>query len=88
VFILFGSARCYYARGGWNDFLSAFDDLTAAIAAARSWRVREDWMSDEEFSAANVIEWWHIVDAASGKIVAGSRSQPYGAEDLNKELQA
>lgn len=24
MFLLFGSRRCYYASGGWNDFLGVF----------------------------------------------------------------
>jgi hypothetical protein len=32
-----------------------------------------------------VHEWWHVVDIATGEIVAGSDSQAYGAADLTPE---
>lgn len=86
MFVLFGSSRCYYARGGWNDMLAQFKTAEDAIAAVPNWKVRENWMDDDDFSDASPIEWWHVVDLASGKIVAGSQSQAYGADDLPDEI--
>ena len=85
MFMLFGSQDCYYASGGWHDFLGTYAALDEAKDAARKWRIRQEWMDDEDFAAVRPIEWWHVVDASSGRIVAGSKVQAHGAPVLKTE---
>lgn len=79
MFLLFGSRRCYYACGGWNDFLGVFKSAGEAEAAAQTWRIRTSWMDDDEFAEQPPIEWWHVVDAKTLKIVAESEERPFGS---------
>lgn len=44
----------YYPGGGWTDFIGSFDSIDDAIAATG--HVQHDW--------------WHVVDATTGKEVA------------------
>ena len=67
-YALFGG-EMHYAAGGWADFKGAFP--TAEIAAeagtsamAPERRYGKDWS----------VEWWHVVDLATGKIVAESET--------------
>ncbi len=68
---LFGG-ECYYAAGGWHDRRGMYDTIAEAVAEG----------CDGPFS---VFEWWHVVDIATGEIVAGSALQAYGAADLTPE---
>ena len=64
---LFGGQQ-YYAAGGVNDLLGIYPSLASAKAAAT------------EAMQSERIEWWHIVDARSGKVVMQSECKPYGGE--------
>lgn len=68
-YLLFGGKECYYAKGGGHDFLGCGKELDS---------LRES----EVIKHGNGIEWWHIFDTVERKIVAGSKWQAYGADDL------
>ena len=76
---LFAGAQ-HYAAGGWHDRHGTYDTIAEAVAEGTrqrgfSWSAR----------LQDVYEWWHVVDIATGEIVAGSGSQAYGATDLTPE---
>ena len=73
-YLLFGSGHCYYASGGAHDFIDANDDLSKLVAYAIE-KVDSEESEDDEF-----LSWWHIFDTATGKIIAGSAIQPFGAD--------
>lgn len=76
-YLLFGG-EFYYAKGGFHDFIISSDDLGTLIEPAR--KTAEDTVCHFES-----LDWWHIVDSETGKIVAGTESQAYGADDLDGE---
>ena len=47
----------YYPQGGWNDFLGGFDSIQDAV---------------EELARMQSVDWWHVVDVSTGKIVKKS----------------
>ena len=66
---LFGGEQ-YYACGGMHDLIGRYPSLGSATAAA------------VEAERLGRVEWWHIVDAAFGVIVAQSECLPYGGERI------
>jgi hypothetical protein len=69
-----------YAAGGWHDRRGMYNTIAAAVAEGKrqrgfAWSTR----------LQDVYEWWHVVDIATGEIVAGSALQAYGAADLTPE---
>jgi hypothetical protein len=67
-YALFGG-ETHYAAGGWNDFKGAFPTAEIATEAGTSAmtperRYGQDWS----------VEWWHVVDLATGEIVAESEA--------------
>lgn len=66
---LFGGEQ-YYACGGMHDLLGVYPSVDAAKAAAVE--AEQKWP----------VEWWQIVDASSGVIVAQSQCLPYGGERI------
>ena len=66
---LFGG-WCYYASGGMHDLLGVYPSVDAAKAAA------------VEAEQQGRVEWWQIVVASSGVIVAQSEFLPYGGERI------
>lgn len=74
-YILFGG-ECYYAKGGWNDYLGHGKELDPLI--------------DSECLKNFAIDWWHIVDTETKEIVAGSKHQAHnsdldGPDDMIKQ---
>lgn len=57
-YLTFGGSS-YYADGGWLDFKGCGDTIEEAASLAT--RMAEH----------DAIDWWHVVDSQSGKIVAG-----------------
>lgn len=82
MFLLFASPRKDYAAGGWHDYRGSFPTLEEASSAGAVLCVREGWMYDDDYADAKVVEWWHVVDFSTGKIVAGTWYQPHGAPCL------
>jgi len=70
----------YYATGGWHDRRGMYDTIAEAVAEGKRQQTAE-WCN----GLFAVHEWWHVVDIATGEIVAGSDSQAYGAADLTPE---
>lgn len=70
----------HYAAGGWHDRRGMYDTIAEAVAEGARQQTAE-WC-DGLFA---VYEWWHVVDIATGDIVAGSGLQAYGARDLTPE---
>jgi len=66
-YILFGGGEIYYAAGGANDFMDSSDSLNALTS-----RPIDPYM----------IQWWHIFDTVDRVIVAGTKTQAYGAPDF------
>lgn len=71
-YLLFAS-EAFYPSGGAHDLIEVSDDPAKLIARGRR------LTSDESFNAA---EWWHVYDCCDRRIVAGSREQGYGVENL------
>jgi hypothetical protein len=76
---LFGG-ECYYAAGGWDDRRGMYDTIAEAVAEGKRQR---GFASSTRLQ--DVYEWWHVVDIATGEIVAGSALQAHGAADLTPE---
>lgn len=75
-YLLFGKDEFYYASGGAHDLKGAGKDLERLITIAN------------KLAQTYIIEWWHIYDTIDGCIVAGSRAQAHGAEDLDIDITA
>ena len=60
--------EAYYAKGGFNDLIG-FGESIDSLA-------NSDGVSD--------LDWWHIVDAESNMIVAGTDIQAHGAQYLSQ----
>jgi len=70
----------HYAAGGWHDFRGMYNTIAEAVAEGKRQQTAE-WCH----GPFSVFEWWHVVDIATGEIVAGSALQAYGAADLTPE---
>jgi len=66
---LFGGEQ-YYACGGVHDLIGKYPSIDSARAAA------------VEAEQQGRVEWWQIVVASSGVIVAQSECLPYGGERI------
>jgi hypothetical protein len=66
-YLVFGG-HCYYASGGFRDFLGDFDNLKDAEAIT---------------NASEEIEWWHIFDLNNKEIVS-SHSMAHDADRVSK----
>ncbi len=71
----------HYAAGGWHDRRGMYDTIAEAVAEGKRLRRGFAWSTRLQ----DVYEWWHVVDIATGEIVAGSALQAYGAADLTPE---
>lgn len=70
-YLLFGKDEFYYASGGAHDYLgsgNSIDDLASSQAL----------IVDGER-----IAWWHIFDTQNRKIVAGTKYQAHGADNID-----
>ena len=70
----------HYATGGVHDRRGMYCTITEAVAEGKRQKAWE-WSK----RVHDVHEWWHVVDIATGEVVAGSESQAYGAPDLTLE---
>ena len=66
---LFGGEQ-YYACGGMHDLIGTYPSIDSAKAAAA------------EAEREGKLEWWQIVVASSGAIVAQSTCLSYGGERI------
>ena len=66
---------CYYASGGFHDYVGSFDTLEDAVAVAAA----THQIHPEIDRQADDFEWWHIFDMTERKIVRRSECQGYGA---------
>ena len=66
---LFGGDQ-HYACGGMHDLIDVYPSIDSARAAA------------VEAEQQGRVEWWQIVVASSGAIVAQSQCLPYGGERI------
>ena len=71
---LFGGEN-YYAKGGMHDFIIDLDELERLKKQAS--QLYNTILPREEN-----VDWWHIIDSESGRFVAGTITQPWGADDL------
>lgn len=74
-FIAFGGS-CYYAAGGFHDFIGAFDTQTEAVEAASQQRQQHP---DFPEVLEDAFDWWHVYDTNKGRCVIASECQAYGA---------
>jgi hypothetical protein len=68
-YLLFGG-DAYYAQGGGHDFLGCGTSIDNLLAS--------ECLKDGNCN----IEWFHIFDTTTRKIIAGSKSQAHGAGDI------
>tara|TARA_R110000787_G_C13145640_1_gene417825 strand:+ start:60 stop:308 length:249 start_codon:yes stop_codon:yes gene_type:complete len=66
-YILMGGEQ-YYARGGFHDFLSDHESVRCAEETGTM-------LINEE----RRMEWFHVVDSETWKIVSGTKTQGLGA---------
>jgi hypothetical protein len=69
-FILLGGP-CYYARGGFHDFISSHETEKEAFEKAARL---------ESQGEMNGVEWWQIWDCETNSIVTVGCSTAYGAD--------
>lgn len=74
-YILFGG-RNYYAKGGAHDFRGGFQNLQQA-------ELEGAYLHNGPESE---IDWWHVFDTHTGRIIAGTNDQALGAPDLEDIL--
>lgn len=74
-FLLFVGER-HYPSGGWHDFNEAFDNVHTATATGERLIAEENNF---------YMDWYHVVDLRSGRIVAGGGSA-YGTGNQNPHL--
>lgn len=72
-YLLFGGST-YYAEGGVNDLIDAFESLDDAIFEG------ERLANNAKPSLS--IDWWHIFSIKDGVMVKRSTERPYGSEGL------
>lgn len=74
MYILFGG-DCYYAKGGANDLLGTFDNMTEAIAKGQ-------WLekTPKPGRVYSDLEWWHVFCTETLEIVAQSDVTPHGVD--------
>lgn len=80
-FIVFGG-HCYYAAGGLHDFVGSFETIEEAVEAATATEKVHPYIDRQQ----DVYEWWHILDAATGKIAGRSIYQAHGAANADPTL--
>lgn len=76
-FLLFAGPQ-HYPSGGWLDLHSTHDTELAAHAAAR----------DLVDGGIQIVDWWHIVDARSARVVRLYDIPILDAENLGAEATA
>ncbi len=69
--LFYGS--CYYPCGGFCDFENTFDSVESAVKSA----------SDQEA----ILEWWHVVDLRTLKVVSGNREGLFGVAENMKDIK-
>lgn len=83
MFLVFGGASYYPCGGGW-DLLATTSEYSEAEAKAKGfigkYAVFEiaGWSDDREDDLGVEIEWSHIVEANTGRIISEFGTQPYG----------
>lgn len=80
-FAVFGGA-CYYASGGFHDYIGSFDTIEDAERVASATHQLHSGTDRQE----DDYEWWHIVDMTERRVVKRSRCQAYGAADDDPQL--
>lgn len=84
MYLIFGGER-YYAKGGGYDFLDSKEIFEEAVEAAELYMDREIKYKDRDcdceedcFCVTEVIEWVHVLNTKTNKIVCKRGSEPYG----------
>jgi hypothetical protein len=80
------AGECYYACGGANDFIAAFEDLDEATKRAK-WEetenergIPEEEKKESDWPPRRPNEWSHVFDLLTQKVVYRSQSHPHGGE--------
>ena len=74
-FILFGGDECFYAKGGINDLVKSSNSVSELVSVAEN-EIQEKYHKHR-------LEWWHIFDTKTKKIIKGTKHQAWGADELN-----
>lgn len=92
MFLIFGGER-YYASGGGFDLLHKTTTKEDAVEKAESFLGKKavfevvDWSDDREDDTCSNIEWTHVLDVSSGKIIANFGENPYGNQRQAIEIR-
>ena len=92
MYLIFGGER-YYAYGGGFDLLGIEEDAAKAKERAESlismYAVTEkaEWSDDRRDDIGHYIEWAHVVDGATGKIIAEFGDRAFGAGAVAVEIR-
>jgi hypothetical protein len=78
-YLLFAGAS-YYASGGIHDLIDMYETYDEALATA-SLVMTHRPTKENDWTVRN-YDWWHIYSMDDRRIVAGSKCQAYGAEEI------
>ena len=67
-FLVFGG-ECYYAAGGFNDFIEGFDLALDAVVHCEKTQNGDEW--DDR--------WYQVFDSKTNQVIWSSENEPYGA---------
>ena len=81
-YLMFGSDECYYASGGWNDFVDSFDTIEEVVAYWSKWSARE---YNRPFGDKTLV-WYHCVDTDISEVVRASKSRPFGSWEEGQDI--
>jgi hypothetical protein len=84
-YLLFGDLQ-YYAAGGWADFRGSFDTIAEAEAAAAA--LEDETLPKRTNYEQYPIEWWHVIDSETGKMVADNGAYAYGQDNWYKAAKS
>ena len=81
-YLVFGGV-CFYATGGANDLLYTAPTAREATARAKS-IIGQEGKPMGYTLTPHQIEWSHVLEVATGKIIARYGGKPYGEFDNDK----
>ncbi len=92
MYLIFGG-ELYYAAGGGFDLLGTDEDDAKAKERAEALlgmyavTERAEWSDDRHDDFGHYIEWTHVIDGATGKIVAEFGDRAFGAGAVVIEIR-
>ena len=84
-FLVLGG-ECYYAAGGFNDFIESFDlAFDAVLYCEQTDQIElplEQWQYDLKETPKKInLEWYQVFDSKTNQIIWSSTKEPLGADE-------